>query len=67
MAIYAIQKAEELGAKVLTASDSDGFVYDPDGIRVDVLKELKEVRRVRIKEYVKEVPSAQYFKGQKSW
>ena len=56
-----------MGAKVVTVSDSNGFVYDPCGIKVDVVKDIKEVRRARISEYVKAVPTAQYFEGKKSW
>lgn len=67
VAIYAIEKAQEMGAKVLTASDSDGYIYDPEGIKLDVLKEIKEVRRARIKSYSKEVPSAKYVEGGTVW
>ena len=67
VATYAVQKAQQLGAKVVTVSDSNGYVYDPDGIKVDVLKELKEVRRARISEYVKEVKTATYRDGKKVW
>ena len=63
VAIYAAQKATELGAKVLTVSDSNGYVYDPEGIQVDVVKQIKEVERGRIKEYTKRVPSAEYHEG----
>ncbi|MCL2335588.1 MAG: NADP-specific glutamate dehydrogenase [Endomicrobia bacterium] len=63
VAIYAAQKAQALGAKVLAVSDSGGFVYDPDGIKVDIVKDLKEVKRARISEYVKEVKSAKYTEG----
>ncbi len=52
VAIYAIQKAQQLGVKVLTCSDSTGWVYDPDGIDVALLKEIKEVKRARLTEYV---------------
>ena len=52
VAIYATEKATELGAKVVTVSDSNGYVYDPDGIDLDVVKQIKEVERGRIKEYV---------------
>ena len=54
--IYATQKAQQLGAKVVALSDSNGYVYDKDGIKLDVVKEIKEVRRGRIKEYVDAVP-----------
>ena len=60
VAIYAVQKAEELGAKVVTVSDSNGYVYDPNGIDVAVVKQIKEVERGRIKEYAERVPSAEY-------
>ena len=56
-----------MGAKVLTVSDSDGYIYDPDGIKVDAVKEIKEVRRARISEYVKLVPTASYRGGKKVW
>ena len=52
VAIYATEKATELGAKVVTVSDSNGYIYDPDGIDLDVVKQIKEVERGRIKEYV---------------
>ena len=63
VAIYAAQKAEELGAKVVTVSDSNGYVYDPNGIDVAVVKQIKEVERGRIKEYAERVPSAEYHEG----
>lgn len=63
VAIYAIQKATQLGAKVLACSDSNGYVYDPDGIKFDTVKRLKEVERTRISEYVKEHPDAVYVEG----
>lgn len=63
VATYAIQKAEEMGGKVVTCSDSNGYVYDPDGIDVAVLKDIKEVRRARIKEYIKARPQAEYHEG----
>lgn len=65
VAIYACQKATELGAKVVAMSDSDGYIYDPNGIQLDIVKEIKEVRRGRIKEYLEEVPSAIYKEGSK--
>ena len=67
VATYAVQKAEQMGAKVVTVSDSNGYIYDPDGIKVDVVKEIKEVRRARISEYVKLVPTANYRDGKKVW
>ena len=63
VAIYANEKATELGAKVVAMSDSNGYIYDPAGINLAVVKRLKEVERKRIKEYVKEVPSATYTEG----
>ena len=65
VATYAIEKAISLGGKVVTASDSSGFVYDPDGIDVETLKQIKEVRRARISEYIKERPNAKFLRGQK--
>ena len=67
VATYAIQKAWQLGAKPVTCSDSTGWVYDPDGIDVDVLKDVKEVRRARLTEYVKQRPNAQYHEGKGVW
>ncbi len=63
VAIYAIQKAQEFGAKVVTCSDSNGYVYDPNGINLDVVKQIKEVERGRIKEYAARVQSAEYHEG----
>ena len=63
VAIYANQKATALGAKVVAMSDSNGYVYDPNGINLDVVKEIKEVRRGRIKEYAAAVPTATYTEG----
>jgi len=67
VAIYAAEKAIGLGAKVVTVSDSAGFVYDEQGIDVPLLKEIKEVRRGRISEYVAARPKAEYFEGAKPW
>lgn len=70
VAIYATEKATELGAKVVTLSDSSGFIHDPDGIdpeKLAFIKELKEVRRGRISEYVKKFPRASFHKGQRPW
>ncbi len=67
VATYAVQKAQQMGAKVVTVSDSNGYIYDPDGIKVDIVKEIKEVRRARISEYVKMVPTATYRDGKKAW
>ncbi len=70
VAQYAAQKAMQLGAKVVTLSDSDGSIYDPDGLDEEKLKyvlELKNIRRGRIKEYATKYPKAQYFQGQRPW
>ena len=67
VATYAIQKAWEMGAKPVTCSDSNGWVYDPDGIDVATLKDVKEVRRARLTEYVKARPNAQYHEGKGVW
>ncbi len=63
VAIYANQKATELGGKVVAMSDSNGYVYDPNGINLDVVKQIKEVERGRIKEYVNRVKGAEYHEG----
>ena len=63
VAIYAAEKTQQLGGKVLAMSDSSGYVYDPAGIRLDVVKQIKEVRRGRISEYAKEVSGAKYTEG----
>ncbi len=63
VAIYATEKATEMGAKVVALSDSNGYIYDPDGIKLDIVKDIKEVRRGRIKEYVDAVPTATYTEG----
>ena len=60
VAIYACQKAQQLGAKVVTVSDSTGWIYDPEGIDVALLKDVKEVKRARLTEYAAARPSAQY-------
>ena len=67
VAIYAIEKAHALGAKVVTASDSSGWVYDPEGIDVAALKQIKEVERARLKEYLKYRPDAEYHPGRGVW
>lgn len=67
VATYAIEKAQQLGAKVVTCSDSTGWVYDPDGIDVAVLKEIKEVKRQRLTEYKKYRPEAEYHDGKGVW
>ena len=63
VAIYATQKATELGAKVVALSDSNGYIYDENGIDLDLVKQLKEVERKRIKEYVNVHPEAKYTEG----
>ena len=63
VAIYATEKATQLGAKVVALSDSNGYIYDPEGIKLDTVKKIKEVERKRIKEYVKYHPNAQYTEG----
>ena len=67
VAIYACQKATQLGAKVITMSDSNGYVVDENGINLDVVQEIKEVRHGRIKEYVDAVPTAKYYEGRGVW
>lgn len=67
VAIYATQKAQELGAKVVTVSDSNGWVYDKDGIDLAALKEIKEVKRARLTEYTNYRPNAEYHEGRGVW
>ncbi|MYY78825.1 NADP-specific glutamate dehydrogenase [Ligilactobacillus salivarius] len=67
VAIYAIEKAQQLGAKVVTCSDSNGWVYDPEGIDVELLKDVKEVKRQRLTEYAARRESAQYHEGRGIW
>ena len=67
VAIYATEKAQQLGAVVVALSDSNGYVYDKDGIKLDIVKEIKEVRRGRIKEYADAVPGAVYTEGKGIW
>ena len=67
VAIYAIEKAQALGAKVATASDSSGYVYDADGIDLDILKKVKEVERARIVKYTEYKPTAKFVPGKKVW
>ncbi len=67
VAIYAIEKAHQLGAKVVTCSDSTGWVYDPAGIDVEALKEIKEVKRARLTEYKKYRPDSEYHEGRGVW
>ena len=67
VAIYAAQKAIEMGAKVLTMSDSNGFIYDKDGIDINIVKEIKEIKRGRIKEYSLLKKDSKYFEGKFDW
>ena len=67
VAIYAIEKAHQLGAKVVTCSDSTGWIYDPAGIDVEALKEIKEVKRERLTEYKKYRPDSEYHEGRGVW
>ena len=70
VAQYAAEKCLQLGAKVLTMSDSDGYIYDPEGIdraKLDYIMELKNIERGRIREYVEEYPQAQYHEGMRPW
>ncbi len=70
VAQYAVEKLLQLGAKPVTLSDSNGYIYDPDGItqeKLDWVKELKNVKRGRIKEYVEKYPNAKYVEGEKPW
>ena len=65
VAIYAAQKAQQLGAHVIAMCDSNGYIVDEDGIDLSLVKEIKELERKRIKEYAQRKPSAKYFEGQK--
>ena len=67
VAIYATEKAYQLGAKVVTCSDSNGWVYDPEGIDLAALKEIKEVKRARLTEYKKYRPNSEYHEGKGVW
>jgi len=67
VAIYAVEKAQQLGAKVVTMSDSSGYIYDPEGIKLDVVKLIKENRRGRISEYADLVPSSKFYPKKKVW
>jgi len=67
VAIYATEKAQQLGATVIALSDSNGYVVDEDGIKLDTVKQIKEVERKRISEYVKYHPSAKYYEGKGIW
>ena len=63
VAIYACEKAQQLGAKVVAMYDSNGYIYDPNGIQLDVIKQIKEIERARIKEYAARVPGSKYVEG----
>ncbi len=67
VATYAVQKVQELGAKVVTLSDSTGWIHDPNGIDVDLLKQIKEVERARISEYAKRREGVEYHEGRGVW
>ena len=67
VAIYAIEKAYQLGAKPVTATDSTGWIYDPEGVDLEALKEIKEVKRARLSEYTKYRPNAEYHEGKGVW
>lgn len=67
VAIYAAQKAQEMGAKVVTCSDSNGWVYDAEGLDIAALKEIKEVKRARLTEYKKYRPNSEYHEGRGVW
>lgn len=67
VAIYAIEKAQQLGGNPVTCSDSTGWVYDSEGIDVELLKEIKEVKRARLTEYAQARPSAEYHEGKGVW
>lgn len=67
VAIYAMEKAYELGAKPVTCSDSNGWIYDEEGIDLEAVKEIKEVKRGRISEYTKYRPNAKYYEGKGVW
>ena len=67
VAIYAVEKAQQLGGKVVTMSDSTGWIYDKDGIDLDAVKEIKEVNRARLSEYKKYRPESEYHEGKGVW
>lgn len=67
VAIYATEKVHQLGGKVVALSDSNGYIYDSEGIKLDIVKDIKEVRRGRIKEYADQVPNAVYTEGKGIW
>ena len=67
VAIYAVEKAQQLGGKVVAMCDSNGYLYDPEGIKLDIVKDIKEVKRGRIKEYADRVEGATYTEGLGIW
>lgn len=67
VAIYATEKAQQLGAKVVTMSDSTGWIYDAEGIDLAAVKEIKEVKRARLTEYKKYRPNSEYHEGKGVW
>ena len=67
VAIYAVEKAQQLGGKVVAMCDSNGFIHDPEGIKLDIVKDIKEVKRGRIKEYADRVEGATYTEGLGIW
>ncbi|WP_373215257.1 NADP-specific glutamate dehydrogenase [Ruminococcus sp. 5_1_39BFAA] len=67
VAIYAVEKAQQMGAKVVAMNDSNGYIYDPEGIKLDIVKDIKEVKRGRIKEYAERVEGATYTEGLGIW
>ena len=67
VAIYAVEKAQQLGGKVVAMCDSTGYIYDPEGIKLDIVKDIKEVKRGRIKEYADRVEGASYTEGTGIW
>ena len=67
VAIYAIEKLQEFGSKVIACSDSNGVIHDADGLDLALVKEIKEVERARISEYVKRKPSARYIPNGNIW
>ena len=67
VAIYAVEKIQQLGANVVAMNDSNGFIYDPNGIQLDVVKDIKEVKRGRIKEYAERVEGSTYTEGKGIW
>lgn len=67
VAIYATEKVQQLGGKVVALSDSNGYIYDKEGVKLETVKRIKEVERGRIKEYVKYHPEAEYYEGRGIW